>query len=298
MKKSNTYILILSVVLFSYRAWAVAPHQDSTAAKAISIMTWNVKLLPRGAVFLHHHPVVRAKLIPAKLMEENADVIIFQEAYDGLSIRIIKRKIKATYPFCMGTKNRKAISYKRAGGIIMFSKYPMKELESIKYSQCKGYIDCSASKGAMIVEVDHPAGKIQVLGTHIQAGGTKEIKESQFNESGFLLKKYEKEGVPQFACGDFNTKRIDTILYPKLINALRCEDGEICTPLKYTSDHKLNDMDYYDPEKRHLIDYVFVRRNGVKPISTLRSVKQIQQQWDKKHKDLSDHFPVILKMTL
>jgi endonuclease/exonuclease/phosphatase family metal-dependent hydrolase len=221
MKKSNTYILILSVVLFSYRAWAVAPHQDSVAAKAISIMTWNVKLLPRGAVFLHHHPVVRAKLIPAKLMEENADVIIFQEAYDGLSIRIIKRKIKATYPFCMGTKNRKAISYKRAGGIIMFSKYPMKELESIKYSQCKGYIDCSASKGAMIVEVDHPAGKIQVLGTHIQAGGTKEIKESQFNESGFLLKKYEKEGVPQFACGDFNTKRIDTILYPKLINALR-----------------------------------------------------------------------------
>ena len=78
MKKSNTYILILSVVLFSYRAWAVAPHQDSVAAKAISIMTWNVKLLPRGAVFLHHHPVVRAKLIPAKLMEENADVIIFQ----------------------------------------------------------------------------------------------------------------------------------------------------------------------------------------------------------------------------
>ena len=57
-------------------------------------------------------------------------------------------------------------------------------------------------------------------------------------------------------------------------------------------------MDYYDPDKRHLIDYVFVRRNGVKPISTLRSVKQIQQQWNKKHKDLSDHFPVILKMTL
>lgn len=110
MKKSNTYILILFTVLFSCKAWAVDPHQDSTTAKAISIMTWNVKLLPRGAVFLHHHPVVRAKLIPAKLMEENADVIIFQEAYDGLSIRIIKRKIKTAYPFCMGTKNRKAIS--------------------------------------------------------------------------------------------------------------------------------------------------------------------------------------------
>lgn len=274
------------------------PNLDSIPEKAISIMTWNVKLLPRGAVFLHHHPVVRAKLIPAKLMEENPDVIIFQEAYDGLSIRIIRRRIKAVYPFCMGTKNRKAISYKRAGGIIMFSKYPMKELESIKYSQCKGYIDCSASKGAMIVEVNHPAGKIQVLGTHIQAGGTKEIKESQYNEAGFLLKKYEQQGIPQFAGGDFNTRRIDSLLYPKLINALQCEDGEICTELKYTSDHLLNDMDYYNPEKRHLIDYVFVKPNGVKPISTLRSVKQIQQQWDKKHKDLSDHFPVILRMTL
>ncbi len=296
---NENYLYLFLIFAFLQTNTSVAmPNQDSIPEKAISIMTWNVKLLPRGAVFLHHHPIKRAKLIPAKLIEENPDVIIFQEAYDGLSIRIIRKKIKATYPFCMGTKNRKAISYKRAGGIIMFSKYPMKELESIKYSQCKGYIDCSASKGAMLVEVDHPANKIQVLGTHIQAGGTKEIKESQYNESGFLLKKYEKEGIPQFACGDFNTKRVDTLLYPKLIHALQCEDGEICTELKYTSDHLLNDMDYYNPEKRHLIDYVFVRTNGVKPTYTTRSIKQILHQWDKKHKDLSDHFPVILKMKL
>jgi hypothetical protein len=32
-------------------------------------------------------------------------------------------------------------------------------------------------------------------------------------------------------------------------------------------------MDYYDPDKRHLIDYVFVRRNGVKAYINIKKCK-------------------------
>lgn len=263
----------------------------------ISILTWNVKMLPRGAVFLDHHPIKRARLIPEVLMKESPDVIVFQESYDGKAVRMLRRKLKPMYPYTQGYQNRKVITYKRAGGVLMFSKYPMKEIESIKYSWLEG-IDKLARKGAMLVEVEHPVKHFQLLGTHMEAGGSKELKATQYKEAGELLKRHEQTGVPQFACGDFNTKRVDTVLYPKLINCLQMEDGEICTELKCTSDHLLNDMDSYNPERRNLIDYVFYKSNGVLPKTITRCVMQYEHPWSKKHKSLSDHNAVVLRMCL
>ena len=230
-------------------------------------------------------------------MKESPDVIVFQESYDGKAVRILRKKLKPMYPYTQGYQNRKLITYKRAGGVLMFSKYPMKEVESIRYSWLEG-IDKLARKGAMLVEVEHPVKKFQLLGTHMEAGGSKDLKISQYQEAGELLKRHEQAGVPQFACGDFNTKRVDTVLYPKLIAALQMENAEPCTELKCTSDHLLNDMDYYNPTKRNLIDYVFVKPNGVTPTNTTRSIMRYEYPWSKKHKDLSDHFAVILRTNL
>jgi endonuclease/exonuclease/phosphatase family metal-dependent hydrolase len=173
----------------------------------------------------------------------------------------------------------------------------MHEIESIRYSNCKG-VDCLGNKGAMLVEVQHPLKNFQLLGTHMQAGGTKELKISQYDEAGGLMKRHEQNAEPQFASGDFNTHKDDTYLYPILLNKLGAEDGDICSELKCTSDHLLNDMDTYDPKRRRVIDYVFYRGNGVKPVSVSRSVVRFQQQWNKQHKDLSDHFALLLQIKL
>ncbi len=270
---------------------------DTIPPPQISIMSWNIKMLPRGAFYLRHHPVRRAKLIPEKLKEEAPDVIVFQEAFDGLAIRILKRKLKKVYPFVCGTENRRVITYNRAGGVLMFSKYPMRELKSIRYKKCRK-IDCKANKGALLVEVQHPVKKFQVLGTHMQAGGGNEIKLSQHIEAGELLKQFEQKDVPQFAAGDFNTHKNDTLLYPHLLKALEAEDGEISSELKFTSDHLLNDMQNYRPDKRSVIDFIFFKGNGVNPKFIYRLVKQFEKRWHKNHKDLSDHNAVVLKMNL
>ncbi len=270
---------------------------DTIPPNQISILTWNIKMLPRGATFLHHHPIKRARIIPDILIKESPDVIVFQESYDGKAMRMLRKKLKPVYPHTQGFQNKKVITYKRAGGVIMFSKYPMKELESIKYSELRG-IDKPAAKGALLVEVEHPVKKFQVFGTHMQAGYGPVIKISQYKDAGALLKRHRNEGVPQFAAGDFNTRRTDTLLYPKLLSELQMEDGEICTDLKCTSDHLLNDMDSYDPQRRNLIDYIFFKANGVQPKNTTRSVMQYEQRWNKKHKSLSDHNAVLMKMDL
>jgi endonuclease/exonuclease/phosphatase family metal-dependent hydrolase len=284
-------VLFVSTVALCFPGGEAKMDVDSNQ---ISILTWNIKMLPRGATFLDHHPIKRAHIIPGILMKEAPDVIVFQESYDGLAMRIIRKKLKPLYPHTQGFQNKKVITYKRAGGVIMFSKYPIKEVESIKYSWLEG-IDKLAAKGALLAEVEHPVVKFQVLGTHMEAGGSRELKISQYKEAGELLKRHEADGVPQFACGDFNTRRIDTILYPKLLSALEMEDGEICTDLKCTSDHLLNDMDNYNPNKRNLIDYVFFKSKGVEQHNTTRSVLRYEHQWNKRHKDLSDHFAVLLR---
>lgn len=296
MIKIHVPLLVLFTA-FSAIAFAGSNVNADTSTKQISILTWNIKMLPRGATFLKHHPVKRAKLIPEIIMKDSPDVIVFQEAYDGVCVRMIRKRLQAMYPYNQGFQNRKVITYKRAGGVLIFSKYPLKEVESIKYTWLEG-IDKLAAKGAILVEVKHPSKTFQLLGTHMEAGGSRELKMSQYKEAGELLKRHETAGVPQFACGDFNTRRIDTILYPKLISCLQMEDGEICTDLKCTSDHLLNDMDTYRPDRRNLIDYVFYKGNGVQPINTTRSVMRYEQQWHKKHKDLSDHFAVLLKTDL
>jgi endonuclease/exonuclease/phosphatase family metal-dependent hydrolase len=211
--------------------------------------------------------------------------------------RILRKKLSVAYPYNMGFKNRRVVTYKRAGGVLIFSKYPLTELESIKYTQCKG-IDCAGHKGVLLVEVAHPAGKFQLSGTHMQAGGGKELKESQYAEAGALLKKHQQPGVPQFAAGDFNTHKDNPELYDTLLRALDAQDGEITGDQLFTTDHLLNDMETYEPTHRSVIDYVFFRPNGVRSVSSSRYVRRFQQQWHPKHKDLSDHFAMILKMHL
>lgn len=284
---------ILIYLFFSLFLWAA--EQDTVHGSQISILTWNIKMLPRIAFYLHHHPVKRARIIPDMVIKESPDVVVFQESYDGKAVRLLRKKLKAEYPYYEGFQNRKMVTYKQAGGVLIFSKYPLKEIESIRYSWLEG-INKKARKGAMLVEVEHPAGPFQVLGTHMEAGGSAELKVSQYKEAGALLKRHEQVGIRQFASGDFNTHLTDTLLYPQLINALDAQDGDICTELKCSSDHLLNDMQNYRPDKRSLIDYVFYRPNGAAPGVTTRSVLRFTQPWNKKHKDLSDHFAVLLKM--
>ncbi len=293
--------LLITFFLFASSMSVFAGNNDvvqkDTLANQLSILTWNVKMLPRAAIHLKHHPVKRAHLIPNILLKESPDVIVFQEAYDRLAMRLIERQLRLKYPYQQGNQNRRGITFKRAGGVIIFSKYPMKEVESIRYSWLEG-IDKMAGKGALLVEIQHPLKTFQVLGTHMEAGGSRELKISQYKEAGELLKRHEQAGIPQFACGDFNTRRSDTILYPKLLGALQAEDGDLSSELKWTSDHLLNDMDSYSPTRRNLIDFVFCKPNGCVSTNSARYVRRYETQWHKKHKDLSDHFAVLLKMVL
>ncbi len=274
------------------------PTEDpaSVAAQSeLKILTYNIKMLPRVLTFIKHHPITRAHIIPRIVAPDSAQVIVFQEAFDHKAVRILKKGLKPYYPFWAGPANGRP-SVKANSGVMVFSKVPLKQLGEVDFVDCDRE-DCLARKGAILVQLQFKGRTVQVMGTHMEAGGAFEMKQNQYEQIEGLMERFKTDSIPQFYCGDFNTHK-GTALYDTMLHTFNAEDGPITGDLQYTSDHLLNDMDSYDPKRRGVIDFVLYKGNGLQPKSVTREVKRYQFPWDKKHKDLSDHFAVMMKVRL
>ncbi|MCW3125114.1 MAG: hypothetical protein JWO03_772 [Bacteroidetes bacterium] len=291
LKKGLLTFLFSCAILFP-----VFCSNDTVQGKGhteLHVLTYNVKFLPAILLSQHHHPIIRAKYIPAALIADTVDVIIFEEAFDVTARRRMIRGLRKQFPYVVGPANKKA-AFKYCSGVCMVSRYPMRELGEVKYKECVSY-DCMARKGGLLSEVTLPDGrKIQIAGTHIQAPGDDSIKIHQLYQLKALMNEHKTAGVPQLACGDFNTCRTDKPLYDTLIHILGGVDGPICGPQQCSSDHTSNDMEHYD-QQQNLVDYLLYCHDQP-PVLTERRIIKYQHQWSKKHKDLSDHYGVKLKL--
>ena len=259
----------------------------------LKILSYNVKMLPRFIKREKHFPIKRAHIIPAYLLEENADVIVLQEAFDMKAYRIFKKRLKEKYPYVIGPLNKKP-GFKINGGIVIYSKYPMKKLGEIQYSVCESF-DCWARKGTLLVEVDNGQHIFQIAGTHLNGGGSIEFKTTEFREMGTLVKQHAREGVPQFCVGDYNIAQAETAYYESMLKQLDAEDGPITGHACCTNDHLNNDMERFSYE-RNTIDYILYRANGIPLKETKRYIQQYCYQWCKEHEDLSDHYALVMEL--
>lgn len=257
----------------------------------LKVLSYNIHMLPPLAKFTGKQR--RAKRLGDLFKDSDFDIIVFQEAFHGAARRKIKRRMKDTYPYILGPANRRWYSLKTNSGIWIVSKIPLEPLAEIDFDYCEG-IDCWARKGALLAEGEFNGQKFQILGTHLEAGGDRDAKVSQYRELGELFKQYRKEGVPQIAAGDFNTKKFqDTTYYNQLVNILGMTDGPILSEQKFSSDSYVNDIKIHrgDKKKQGVIDFVFYGANGV-DATINRYVRMPRWQWSKDRQDLSDHFAV------
>lgn len=264
--------------------------QSLVAQEPLRITTYNIKFLPSILLHIKHYPPRRAKLIPKHLIADSAHIIVFQEAFDHRCIKMLKRKMKQDYPYWIGPANNQ-VDFHVSSGVLICSKVPISHLAEIDFKECDKE-DCMARKGGLLIETEWQGQRLQVMGTHLEAGGTKEMKRGQYYEIEAMMAKHRKVGVPQLYCGDMNTHKGRGPLYDTMMAVWNVLDGEFDGELKYTSDHLLNDMGKYRPDDRNIIDFILYRPNGVMYRSIMREVKQYEEQWHRKHKDLSDHFAV------
>lgn len=296
VKAPNPYIhamkkwLIILPLIGGFFTSHAAPSND----KKLTVLSYNIQMLPRWIAHLEHGPVKRARLIPTKLIADNIDILVFQEAFDKHCMKLIKNELQAYYPYSVGPANDKKFGFKLNSGVMIFSKQPLKILDMVDFTECEKE-DCFARKGALLVETEWEGQRLQIMGTHMEAGGSQTLKAGQYLEIAAMMRKHQQANVPQLLAGDFNIRK-GSVLYEAMLATFDMKDGDISGDLQYTTDGLLNDMKGYDPEDRKVIDFIFYKANGILPTYISREIKQYRQTWNKEKQDLSDHQAVLLTL--
>ncbi len=277
--------------------------QPLCAQDSLRILTWNIQMLP--SIAKAGGKAKRSNAIINQLKARDYDVIVFQELFHKRSRKIITRGLTTEYPYHTDVLNKKSFALKSNGGVMIFSKFPIRNTHQIRFKDRKGF-DRMTRKGALLVEIDIRGKPVQIAGTHLQAFGTQEILYSQYHQLATeLLQPHSKDGVPQFPCGDFNTLKTLPLQLPEsitqdfinrmpryhyMLHTLDAQDGDLAGGQQFTMDRPYNDMCKSRKESRLILDYILVRHNGQSNFSVRRQVQIIRQPWHKEHQDLSDHF--------
>lgn len=284
------YVTRLYAFIAALCLWCI-PGRATAGSDSLTLVTWNVKMLPSFLLHLKHAPVKRARIIPALVARDSADVLCFQEMFDRRAVRIIKKALHSAYPYTAGPANRHPANGKLSSGVMFFSRLPLRQLGETDFSNCDKE-DCFARKGGLLCEVVKNGRPFQLLGTHCEAGGTKEMKKIQLLELKGLTERYYCDTVTRFYCGDFNCHKTDTILYPFLLSALQASDGPFSSALQHTTSP---DCDMRKSKKRksgRQVDYILVSENTPRHTAITRYVVRYTQQWHPHHRDLSDHYAI------
>lgn len=305
MKNFTCLILAFTVALllaFNGQAQTleIAPQELPDLAERepgeIRILSYNIKMLPRLLLPVRYGPIKRARRIPEHLINDSLDVIVFQELFDVRSRRIIRRKMHKEYPYHIGPANRSIIPFKTNSGIVIYSKYPLKKLDRVRFREREG-IDRWAHKGGLLVEVTMPNGqRFQVMGTHLQAGGSWRTKLSQYIDLSSIVLTNQEPGVPQFLAGDYNTDQADSLRYSMLLKILDAQDDTLQSPEKYSADTINNDLKHHGSSK--LIDFILYRPNGIDPLMMKRYVRLYTERWCAEYCSLSDHHAILMRVVL
>jgi endonuclease/exonuclease/phosphatase family metal-dependent hydrolase len=255
----------------------------------LRVLSWNIYMLPKFAKITGKRQ--RAHVIAAQMQPSDFDILVFQESFLGDARRIIGKALRDSFPHQYGPANRK-FSIKTNSGIWVLSKLPLKVLEEIDFVECAGFDDCFARKGALLLAGEFNEKPFQILGTHLQAGGPDAIRKSQFAEMRSLLNRHKQAEVPQIIAGDMNTGHTDTASYREMLSILEAEDGPLSVKLPTVQGGYPNDLHSDGVRSFRVIDFVFYRANGSPANKIEREMPHFQAPWSRKHKDLSDHFPV------
>ena len=100
----------------------------------LRVLSWNIKMLP--GIYLNKHNkqkiARRSKAISKEILKKKYDIIVFQEAFNFNSRRIIKKNLADKYPYIYKPLNYKLFSLKGNGGVWVLSKIPLKNTKEVR----------------------------------------------------------------------------------------------------------------------------------------------------------------------
>lgn len=274
-------------------------------ADSLDVLSWNIYMRP-SAIFWNGQ-MKRAEHIGMLLKDSDHDVLLFQEAFGRKSRKVLRKALDGSFPYEVlpAGKGRMLNS-----GLWVLSRLPIHDVQVISFRNCMG-LDCTASKGAVLVEVEQPWGNTQVLNTHLQANygaGEQAVRQEQYVEILDLLEANAKPGVPQVVAGDLNTDQQDLEDYETMLATLNAKNGalkrspraeKVELPIS-TWGGPLNTLiKKRSRGDKKLLDYTLVRESDgpdfFENITVQRVLHFFTSPWSRKHDHLSDHHPISIR---
>jgi sphingomyelin phosphodiesterase len=264
----------------------------TTPNNTLKIISWNIFMLPR--LIMRTGQSKRASEIVNVLKDEDADIIVFQEAFDNSARNIIRNGLLPYFPYESGDPP-KNIFWKTNSGIWILSKLPFTVVSNMYFEIGRGP-DWFACKGAMLIQSEKNGFPFQLIGTHLQSdfGGKQSasIRKLQCEQiRKELLEKYAEDTVPQFLAGDFNTMHHESEHYERMLDILQAKQFSLHGEHTYSYDRTANDLIKFN-EAPQLIDYILYTCKKEEEQNARMSINVFRKQWHQKFQDLSDHFAI------
>lgn len=284
-KHTNSCVFFLSLFLLFGVVELKAQTKDT-----ISIMTWNIYMLPRPLVWSHQSQ--RADSMINILNQEDVDVLVLQEVFDRKAKKKLRSGLKKRYPYSAGPGHSPFL--KQSSGVMIFSRFPIYYDEFLPFKECEA-VDCWAKKGALYAEIFvNNQKKIQVIGTHMQSktGFLYNYTRNQQLKSIYKMSKMNKEeGVPIVYAGDFNISESDS-LYEGMLALFKAGKMNLWGRQRSSIDSENDIRSEKGEGGDDLIDFILLdpNRTGASLINT--DIIRYQAKLSKRKRDLSDHYAV------
>jgi endonuclease/exonuclease/phosphatase family metal-dependent hydrolase len=186
---------------------------------SIRAVTFNAWVLP--VTIPSQHKRRRLRRLPEALAGLDADLIVLQELFDVGARRQLLDKLCPPYAAAPeASEGRRILGLVPAdttGGLLVFSRAPVTGWRFVAHELGHGtkVDERLGRKGAMIVHVETPIGRLTVFAVHLYAGTKPKDTRVRMAQLAPLLEALEEEaaGGPVLMAGDINTS--PTVDYPK-----------------------------------------------------------------------------------
>jgi endonuclease/exonuclease/phosphatase family metal-dependent hydrolase len=284
-------LLLLLCTLSLNRSQGQAASTE--AETRLKVLCWNIQLLPNGLALFSKHlrkaQKVRLPWIIEHCQQSDYEVIVFQEVFDVQLRRKLRHKLRKAYPYQVKPKG-KFLRY--SSGILILSRLPMKALGHVTFPP--GITaDKMAAKGCMLVEVNKNGKKIQLGGTHLQAGGSEReqnIRQEQYLRIRKLFDGHLQAEIPQVLLGDLNTEQHLRPRYEAMLQTLDMHDTPLLDSLPFTI-CKTNTWNAHEPACQ--LDYILLGKKWPRLKLHRLEILRLKGQHKGKTMDYADHYGLI-----
>ncbi len=274
--------LLIAIILSFIFFLPIGRSQDT-----LKVTTWNVFLRP---AIMADQQMKRVDSISAWLQQSNSDILVLQEVFHRRARKKLIASLEGTFPYHFGPGKGGLI--KTNSGVMIFCRDTITNTVIKRFRYATGS-DQLAYKSGVSGEIEFKDKRVQIVGTHLQAGdGDKrhKIRMSQQKTLQSMLKDNSDSSYVQILAGDFNTKR-SSYYYGQMLEILDSKTVDPSSDLRYSANNSKNPL-FKTNGKPELIDFVLLQQQSKAKISQIQIVSP-QALWSQKTKFLSDHNAII-----